>query len=111
MRSCSADDPTISDRNEAEYKKKLTPEQYRVTRLRGTERAFTGIYWDHKETGQYKCICCEATLFGSEHKFDSGTGWPSFYDKIGAVKEIPEPDGRIEIRCSSVHVTQLSLPM
>ena len=59
---------------------KLTTEQYRVTQLGGTEPAFKNQYFNHKEDGVYSCICCEAPLFKSKHKFDSGTGWPSFYD-------------------------------
>jgi peptide-methionine (R)-S-oxide reductase len=61
-----------------DYRKKLTPEQYHVTREKGTELAFTGRYWDHKDKGLYKCVCCGAPLFDSKHKFDSGTGWPSY---------------------------------
>ena len=65
-----------------EWKKQLTDEQYRVAREKGTERAFTGKYWDHKEKGVYSCVCCGTELFNSETKFNSGTGWPSFYDVI-----------------------------
>jgi peptide-methionine (R)-S-oxide reductase len=62
-----------------EWKSNLTPEQYAVTRCSDTERPFTGQYWNHKESGMYKCVCCGAPLFSSETKFDSGTGWPSFW--------------------------------
>jgi peptide-methionine (R)-S-oxide reductase len=70
--------PAIS-KSEEEWKRTLTPEQYEVCRRKGTERAFTGKYHDYHESGTYHCVCCGAPLFGSETKFDSGTGWPSFY--------------------------------
>ena len=58
---------------------RLSPEQYDITQNKGTERAFTGKYVDHKDTGDYHCVCCDAPLFSSEHKYDSGSGWPSFF--------------------------------
>ena len=61
-----------------EWREQLTPEQYQVTRKHGTERAFTGEYWNEKRPGTYQCVCCGADLFRSDDKFDSGTGWPSF---------------------------------
>ena len=66
-------------KSKAEWRKQLTAEQYRVTREKGTEYAFSGKYYDHKEAGTYNCICCNHPLFESEHKFKSGTGWPSYY--------------------------------
>lgn len=65
-------------KSETEWRRQLTPQQYQVTREKGTERAFTGIYWNHHETGCYHCVCCDARLFDSKDKFDSGCGWPSF---------------------------------
>jgi peptide-methionine (R)-S-oxide reductase len=91
--------------NDGELRAKLSEEQYRVTQEQGTERAFTGAYVDHKADGTYRCICCETELFSSEHKYDSGSGWPSFWLPLAgdAVQtNVDESHGMIrqEVVCS-----------
>jgi methionine-R-sulfoxide reductase len=91
---------------EAEWRQRLTPEQYKVLREAGTERAFTGKYWDTKEPGVYRCAACGAVLFTSKDKFDSGCGWPSFSDlaKKGTVIERTDDSygmTRIEVLCAN----------
>lgn len=88
-----------------EWRALLTPEQYRVTREHGTERAFTGPNWDQKKSGVYSCVCCGENLFSSDTKFDSGTGWPSFFAPVSpaAVEEHSDRSffmRRTEIRCA-----------
>jgi peptide-methionine (R)-S-oxide reductase len=89
---------------EEAWKKELTSEQFRVTRRAGTEIAFTGIYWDHHDKGTYRCVCCGTDLFASDTKFDSGTGWPSFWKPVAAENVSGRPTGSAftgsEIRCS-----------
>ena len=92
-------------KREEERKRQLTPEQYHVCREKGTEAAFTGEYWDCKERGVYRCICCGNDLFSSETKFDSRTGWPSFWPPIHQENVETEEDNsffmqRTEIMCS-----------
>ncbi len=93
---------------DAEWQRLLTPEQYRVTRRKGTERAFTGPYWDHHAQGTYRCVCCGAELFPSDTKFDSGTGWPSFHAPAGDEQVETEVDRtlameRVEVHCARCH--------
>lgn len=93
-------------KSDAEWRRTLTPEQYRITRQHGTERAFTGPYNDVKDAGVFDCVCCGAPLFGSDTKFDSGTGWPSFFAPINgeAVDEHKDRSmfmTRTEVRCST----------
>jgi peptide-methionine (R)-S-oxide reductase len=92
-------------KTDEEWKKSLTPEQYRVTRHQGTERAFTGEYWNNHEKGVYKCVCCGQVLFDSNTKFDSGTGWPSFYQpadpkNVGLHSDNSYAMNRTEVVCS-----------
>jgi peptide-methionine (R)-S-oxide reductase len=71
-----------ADFSDAELRQRLTPEQYQVTQKAGTERPFTGEYWDSKDAGEYRCIVCDAALFSSDTKYESGSGWPSFWQPI-----------------------------
>ena len=92
-------------KTDAQWREQLSPEEYQITRQKGTERAFTGKYTDMKAQGKYVCKCCQATLFDAQTKFDSGCGWPSFYQssESGAVDEhLDTSHGmrRIEVTCS-----------
>lgn len=92
-------------KSDDEWKKQLTPLQFDVTRKKGTERAFTGEYWNNHETGVYKCVCCGTDLFSSDTKFESGTGWPSFYQPIAKENVKEETDNsffmtRTEVLCA-----------
>jgi len=99
----------MSDRvtkTDAEWRNQLSREQYEVCRQKGTERAFTGAYWDCKDAGVYRCVCCGQELFSSSTKYDSGTGWPSFSEPIAAGRVRTEVDRslgveRIEVLCAS----------
>jgi peptide-methionine (R)-S-oxide reductase len=88
-----------------QWKRELTPEQYRISRESGTEPPFTGEFYNHKEAGVYRCICCGSALFRSEDKFDSGSGWPSYWAPISdeAVKRLTDHSHgmtRTEVRCA-----------
>ena len=88
-----------------EWKNQLTPQQYHVCREKGTERAFTGEYWNCHDQGVYRCACCGAALFDSDTKFDSGTGWPSFWQPIRQENVVNEEDNshsmrRVEVLCA-----------
>ena len=92
-------------RSDEDWRSKLTPEQYRITRQHGTERPFTGPHWDSKAEGTYFCICCGEPLFDANTKFDSGTGWPSFFAPVapGSVAELHDDSlfmRRTEVRCA-----------
>jgi peptide-methionine (R)-S-oxide reductase len=91
-------------KTEEEWRQQLTPEQYRVAREKGTERAFTGAYWDNHEKGVYYCVACGNELFSSETKFESGSGWPSFYAPVADERVETESDTsygmvRTEAKC------------
>ncbi|WP_245443319.1 MULTISPECIES: peptide-methionine (R)-S-oxide reductase MsrB [Labrys] len=94
------------NKTEAEWRTLLSPEQYHITRERGTERAFTGPFWNSKEKGTYSCVCCGEELFRSDTKFDSGCGWPSYFEPVRADAVVELEDRsygmrRIEIRCAA----------
>ncbi len=92
-------------KSEKEWKEQLTPEQYRITREKGTERAFSGEYYNCHDKGTYKCVCCGAELFSSDTKYDSGSGWPSFYQPLKTENVKEEDDNtfgmvRTEVTCN-----------
>jgi peptide-methionine (R)-S-oxide reductase len=93
------------ERSEKEWRSRLTPKQYEVTRSKGTEPPFTGKYYDHHESGTYRCVCCGHDLFSSEAKFDSGTGWPSFWAPISdecvtTAADTSHLTTRTEVKCA-----------
>lgn len=89
-------------KNDADLRAKLTPEQYHVTQEKGTERAFTGAYWDNHEQGMYRCVVCDEPLFSSTDKFDSGTGWPSFTRPAADAAVGTEADNSLFMRRTEV---------
>jgi len=98
--------PESRRKSEGEWRQELTAEQYRIAREKGTERAFTGAYHDTKEPGVYRCACCNAELFRSEAKFDSGTGWPSFTkpvagENVKTVDDVRHGMRRTEVICAA----------
>ena len=92
-------------KSDAEWRTQLTPEQFHIARQKGTERAFSGQYWDNHAPGSYVCVCCGQELFSSESKFNSGTGWPSFWQPVAKDNVVTEEDRslfmlRTEVMCS-----------
>jgi len=92
------------NKDDAYWQQNLTPEEYKICRQKGTERAFSGCYWDEKAAGTYRCKCCNTPLFVSETKYDSGSGWPSFYQAINDGAILEERDNshgmvRVEVMC------------
>ena len=89
-------------KSDAEWKAQLGPEEFKVTRKKGTERAFTGKYWNNHAEGLYRCVCCRSPLFGSDTKFESGTGWPSFWAPVNAENVKEESDNSLFMRRTEV---------
>ena len=98
--------PEIVRKSDPEWQEQLTPEQFRVARERGTEKRFSGEYNDCKTPGTYRCICCGADLFGSDTKFDSGTGWPSFWAPASDGVVATRPDTRFDTDLTEVLCTR-----
>lgn len=91
-------------KTDAEWRQQLTPEEFRIAREKGTEPAFTGTYWNNHEQGAYRCKCCGAELFSSEHKYESGSGWPSFWqpaapDNVETADDFSHSMQRTEVLC------------
>lgn len=102
--------PTMSEtkviKSEEEWRKQLTPEQFRITRKKGTEPAFSGPYWNNHEEGIYQCVACGNELFSSQAKFDSGTGWPSFWESISPEKIATKADNSFFMRRTEAHCSR-----
>ncbi len=97
------DTPRKIQKTEEEWQDQLTPEQYRVTRMKGTERPFSGEYNDNKVEGIYRCVACDAPLFSSDTKYDSGSGWPSFWAPLDENNVETEEDRSLFMRRTEVH--------
>lgn len=96
----------MSKKSDQDYKNELPPEVYHITREKGTEAAFTGAYWNTKKEGEYCCVCCDTPLFSSDTKYDSGTGWPSFFQPLTEEAVETEDDHsygrhRVEVHCKN----------
>jgi methionine-R-sulfoxide reductase len=91
------------EKTDAEWRAQLTPEQFRVARQHGTERAFTGAYWDHHDNGVYTCVCCGEPVFDSASKYDSGTGWPSFWQPVDPQTVATQADRSLFMTRTEVH--------
>jgi peptide-methionine (R)-S-oxide reductase len=94
------------EKTDDEWRQQLTEEQYQVARRKGTEPAFTGAYWDNHDKGVYRCVCCDAQLFSADHKFDSGTGWPSFWQPADPANVATETDRSFFMTRTEVHCSQ-----
>jgi peptide-methionine (R)-S-oxide reductase len=94
------------EKTDDEWRQQLTEEQYQVARCKGTEPAFTGAYWDNHGKGVYRCVCCDAQLFSADHKFDSGTGWPSFWQPADPANVATETDRSFFMTRTEVHCSQ-----
>lgn len=98
----------MTEKHEADWRRQLTPEQYHILREKGTERAFTGKYWDNHDSGMYKCAACGTELFDSDTKFESGSGWPSFYapadeGNVETAEDTSHGMRRTEVLCAKCH--------
>jgi len=97
---------TKVEKTDAQWKKELTPTQFEVTRRQATEPAFSGQYWNHHENGTYRCVCCGAELFSSRHKFESGSGWPSYFQPLRTENVATQDDRSHSMQRTEVHCAQ-----